>query len=121
MTVVITRSRAIVRLGDVARAEVGLRQYIVDSKLNGTPATAIAVYLQPGANGLQVSDAVRKTLAEIRIITGAMAVGQARAALDAALRYAAERKQFGKAINRYQAIQMKLAEMAADLEAARIP
>ncbi|HMA88378.1 MAG TPA: acyl-CoA dehydrogenase family protein [Burkholderiales bacterium] len=61
---------------------------------------------------------LRKTLAEIRIITGAMAVGQARAALDAALRYAAERKQFGKAINRYQAIQMKLAEMAADLEAA---
>ena len=61
---------------------------------------------------------LRKTLAEIRIITGAMAVGQARAALDASLRYAAERKQFGKAINRYQAIQMKLAEMAADLEAA---
>jgi alkylation response protein AidB-like acyl-CoA dehydrogenase len=61
---------------------------------------------------------LRKTLAEIRIITGAMAVGQARAALDAALGYAAERKQFGKAINRYQAIQMKLAEMAADLDAA---
>ena len=61
---------------------------------------------------------LRKTLAEIRIITGAMAVGQARAALEAALRYAAERKQFGKAINRYQAIQMKLAEMATELEAA---
>jgi len=61
---------------------------------------------------------LRKTLAEIRIVTGAMAVGQARAALDAALGYAAERKQFGKAINRFQAIQMKLAEMAADLEAA---
>lgn len=61
---------------------------------------------------------LRKTLAEIRIITGAMAVGQARAALDAAVRYAAERKQFGKAINRYQAIQMKLAEMATELEAA---
>ena len=53
---------AIVRLGDVARAEVGLRQYIVDSKLNGTPTTFIAVYLQPGANGLKVSEAVRKTL-----------------------------------------------------------
>jgi butyryl-CoA dehydrogenase len=61
---------------------------------------------------------LRKTLAEIRIITGAMAVGQARAALDAAVRYAAERKQFGKPINRYQAIQMKLAEMATELEAA---
>jgi butyryl-CoA dehydrogenase len=62
---------------------------------------------------------LRKTLAEIRIITGAMAVGQARAALDAAVRYAGERKQFGKPINRYQAIQMKLAEMATELEAAQ--
>lgn len=61
---------------------------------------------------------LRKTLAEIRILTGALAVGQARAALDAALRYAGERKQFGKAINRFQAIQMKLAEMATELEAA---
>ena len=57
---------AIVRLGDVARAEVGLRQYIVDSKLNGTPATAIAVYLQPGANGLAVSAGVRKTLQDLK-------------------------------------------------------
>lgn len=61
---------------------------------------------------------LRKTLAEIRIITGAMAVGLARAALAAAVRYAGERKQFGKPINRYQAIQMKLAEMATELEAA---
>jgi alkylation response protein AidB-like acyl-CoA dehydrogenase len=61
---------------------------------------------------------LRKTLAEIRVITGAMAIGVARAALDAALRYAAERKQFGKPINRYQAIQLKLADMATELEAA---
>jgi len=61
---------------------------------------------------------LRKTLAEIRIITGAMAVGLARAALEAAVRYAGERKQFGKPINRYQAIQFKLAEMATELEAA---
>jgi benzylmalonyl-CoA dehydrogenase len=61
---------------------------------------------------------LRKTLAEIRIITGAMANGIARAALDAAVRYASERKQFGKPINRYQAIQIKLAEMATELEAS---
>ena len=61
---------------------------------------------------------LRKTLAEIRIMTGALANGIARAALGAAVAYAAERKQFGKAINRYQAIQMKLAEMATPLEAA---
>ena len=57
---------AIVRLKDVARAEVGLRQYIVDSKLNGVPATFIAVYQQPGANGLDVSKGVRKTLEEMK-------------------------------------------------------
>jgi butyryl-CoA dehydrogenase len=61
---------------------------------------------------------LRKTLAEIRIITGAMGLGIARAALDEAVRYASERKQFGKTINRFQAIQLKLAEMATELEAA---
>ena len=61
---------------------------------------------------------LRTVLAEIRIITGAMALGVARAALNEAVRYAAERVQFGKPINRFQAIQLKLAEMATDLEAA---
>ena len=61
---------------------------------------------------------LRKTLAEIRIITGAMGLGIARAALDEAVRYSSERMQFGKPINRFQAIQLKLAEMATELEAA---
>ena len=61
---------------------------------------------------------LRKLLAEIRIVTGAMALGVGRAALAEATRYAGERKQFGKTINRYQAIQFKLAEMATELEAA---
>jgi butyryl-CoA dehydrogenase len=61
---------------------------------------------------------LRKLLAEIRIITAAMALGVSRAALAEARRYAGERKQFGKPINRYQAIQFKLAEMATELEAA---
>jgi multidrug efflux pump len=56
----------IVRLMDVARAEVGLRQYIIDGKLNGTPATFIAIYQQPGANGLQVSKEVRRTLEQMK-------------------------------------------------------
>jgi multidrug efflux pump len=57
---------AIVRLGDVARAEVGLKQYIVDTKFNAAPATYIAVYLQPGANGLVVSDDVRRVLEQMK-------------------------------------------------------
>ncbi len=61
---------------------------------------------------------LHKLLAEIRIITGAMALGIGRAALAEATRYAAERVQFGRPINRFQAIQLKLAEMATDMEAA---
>ncbi len=57
---------AIVRVGDVARAEVGLRQYIVDSRLDNAPATFIAIYQQPGANGLVVSSAVKKSLEEMK-------------------------------------------------------
>jgi alkylation response protein AidB-like acyl-CoA dehydrogenase len=55
-----------------------------------------------------------------RINIAARAVGVARAAFDAALRYAQERQTFGKPIAQHQAIQMKLADMATKLEAARL-
>jgi len=61
---------------------------------------------------------LRKLLGEVRIITGALAIGCARAALDAAVRYAGERKQFGKPIGAFQAIKLKLADMATELEVA---
>jgi butyryl-CoA dehydrogenase len=61
---------------------------------------------------------LRKILAPIRIMTGALAVGVARAAIHDSLQYAAERKAFGRAINRFQAIQLKLADMGTSLEAA---
>ena len=48
---------AIVRLKDVARVEVGRLRYVMDSRLSGLPATFVAVYQQPGANALQVSEA----------------------------------------------------------------
>ncbi|MCX5905515.1 MAG: efflux RND transporter permease subunit, partial [Proteobacteria bacterium] len=57
---------AIVRIGDVARAEVGRKQYIDNNRFNGAPATPIIVYQQPGANGLEVSKGVRKTMEELK-------------------------------------------------------
>jgi alkylation response protein AidB-like acyl-CoA dehydrogenase len=54
-----------------------------------------------------------------RIQTAARAVGVAQAALEAALRYAQERTQFGKPIAEHQVIRHKLAHMATELEAAR--
>jgi alkylation response protein AidB-like acyl-CoA dehydrogenase len=55
-----------------------------------------------------------------RINIAARAVGVARAAFDAALAYAQERRTMGKPIGEHQAIQMKLADMATKLEAARL-
>jgi alkylation response protein AidB-like acyl-CoA dehydrogenase len=55
-----------------------------------------------------------------RINIAARAVGVARAAFDAALDYAQERQTFGKPIAQHQAIQLKLADMATRLEAARL-
>ncbi len=57
---------AIVRLKDVARAEVGRRQYLEESRLNGIPATAIMVNQQAGANGIDVSNGVRKVMEELK-------------------------------------------------------
>lgn len=54
-----------------------------------------------------------------RISIGAISLGLAEACLDAAVQYAKERKQFGKAIADFQAIQFKLADMALKIEAAR--
>jgi hypothetical protein len=55
-----------------------------------------------------------------RINIGACSVGTARAALDEAKAYARDRKQFGKPIADFQASQFKLADMATELEAARL-
>jgi alkylation response protein AidB-like acyl-CoA dehydrogenase len=61
-----------------------------------------------------------ETLNEGRIGIGAQMIGIARGALEAALKYTAEREQFGQSINNFQAIQFQLAEMAVELEAARL-
>jgi butyryl-CoA dehydrogenase/short/branched chain acyl-CoA dehydrogenase len=61
-----------------------------------------------------------ETLNEGRIGIGAQMVGLARGAWEHAVRYAQERKQFGKAIGEFQGVQFQIAQMATDLEAARM-
>jgi alkylation response protein AidB-like acyl-CoA dehydrogenase len=61
-----------------------------------------------------------ETLNEGRIGIGAQMIGLARGALEAALSYTSEREQFDKAINEFQGVQFQLAEMATELEAARL-
>ncbi len=55
-----------------------------------------------------------------RISIAALGLGMAQGAYEAALKYAKQRKQFGKAIAEFQAIQFKLADMATQIEAARL-
>jgi alkylation response protein AidB-like acyl-CoA dehydrogenase len=61
-----------------------------------------------------------ETLNEGRIGIGAQMVGVAQGALDAALAYVKERKQFGKAVAEFQGVQFQLAQMRTDVEAARL-
>jgi alkylation response protein AidB-like acyl-CoA dehydrogenase len=63
-------------------------------------------------NTLQVLDGGRISIA-------ALALGMAQGAYEAALKYAKQRKQFGKAITEFQAIQFKLADMVTEIDAAR--
>ncbi|HEY0003968.1 MAG TPA: acyl-CoA dehydrogenase family protein [Pyrinomonadaceae bacterium] len=61
-----------------------------------------------------------RTLDTFRASVGAAACGMARRALDEAIAYAKTRQQFGKPIAQHQLVQEKLAEMATDLDAARL-
>src|SRR5690349_12479290 len=61
-----------------------------------------------------------ETLNEGRIAIGAQMIGLARGALDHAVAYAKQRKQFGKTIGEFQGVQFQLAKMATEVEAARL-
>jgi alkylation response protein AidB-like acyl-CoA dehydrogenase len=64
-------------------------------------------------NSLQILDGGRISIA-------ALGLGMAQGAYESAVRYAKQRKQFGQAISEFQAIQFKLADMATEVEAARL-
>ena len=73
--------------------------------------------LGPVGQGYKISI---ETLNEGRIGIGAQMIGVAQGALDATLRYVKERQQFGKSIGEFQGVQFQLADMATQLEAARL-
>jgi alkylation response protein AidB-like acyl-CoA dehydrogenase len=80
--------------------------------------------LVPGANVLgEVGKGYKvaiETLNEGRIGIGAQMLGIAQAALDHAIRYTKERKQFGRAVAEFQGVQFELARAAMEVEAARL-
>jgi alkylation response protein AidB-like acyl-CoA dehydrogenase len=127
------------RIGDISGGTANLSAFIVDAKssgvtigknerklgLNGIPNAP--VYLEnvrvPVENrvgeegdGFKIS---MRLLDMNRPTIGAVSVGLAQGALDAAVKYAKERRQFGKAIAEFQGMQFMLADMAIQVEAAR--
>jgi hypothetical protein len=71
----------------------------------------------------EVGDGFKQALAVLdggRVGIAALSVGIAQGALDASLKYARERIQFGRSLSEFQAIQWKLADMATEIDAARL-
>lgn len=116
----------------------GLSAFVVDANTKGLAITEKTKLLSPHPIGvLQFTDCIvpasaligaageglkiaLETLDLLRCSVGAAAVGFAQRALDEAIRYSQARRQFGRAISEFQGIQFKLAEMATELEAARL-
>jgi alkylation response protein AidB-like acyl-CoA dehydrogenase len=112
----------------VERERAGLNVVRVENKLGVRASDTAQLRLEeirvPKDNLLgELNHGYRDALGVLdggRIGIGAMAVGIARAALEESLRYAKERRQFGKAIAEFEAIQWKLADMATEIDAARL-
>lgn len=111
--------------------ERGMEGYIVGKKENklgmrasDTTQLAFENCKVPAANlmgeeGMGFIQAM-KILEGGRISIAALSIGLAQGCLDNALKYSSQRKQFGKSINEFQAIQFKLADMQVNIEAARM-
>jgi alkylation response protein AidB-like acyl-CoA dehydrogenase len=108
---------------DMEGVEVGREIEKLGTWTQETSELALEDVRVPGENlfGGEGSGAklLNEVLCEIRIATGALGLGLARAALDASVRYAHERIQFGRPIEKFQAVAHRQAEMATELEAAR--
>lgn len=60
-----TPDGGMIRVGDIARVELGSQSYNVSSQLNGKPSAAMAVFLQPEANALEVAEGVKERIDEL--------------------------------------------------------
>jgi alkylation response protein AidB-like acyl-CoA dehydrogenase len=125
---------------DSARAEQGISAFIVERGAPGLTVGRVENKL-----GVRASDTAQLHLDQVRVPRenllgelhggfrdalkvlqggrigiGAMAVGIARGALEESLRYARERRQFGRRIADFEAIQWKLSDMATEIDAARL-
>jgi alkylation response protein AidB-like acyl-CoA dehydrogenase len=128
----------VIAVTDPEAGKRGISAFLVDSKAKGYTVTRVEKKMGQNASDtceIQLEDVVvaaedrlgeegqgyRIALANLeggRIGIASQCVGMARAALEIAVRYAHERKAFGKTIFEHQAVSFRLAEMATNLEAA---
>jgi short/branched chain acyl-CoA dehydrogenase len=103
---------------------VGKKENKLGIRASSTTELILEQCVVPGHNVLgpvgQGYKIAIETLNEGRIGIGAQMIGVARGALEAATAYVKERQQFGRAIAEFQGVQFQLAQMATDLEAARL-
>ena len=112
----------------VEKGTIGLSTGKKENKLGIRASDTCELYFEncriPGENMIgeegQGFKVAMKALGGGRIGIAAQALGLARAALDASISYAKERKQFGKTIGEFGAIQNKLADIATEIDAARM-
>ena len=129
----------VIAVTDAAGSKKGLSAFVVDTKTRGYRVARIEDKLgQRASDTAQIAfedcevpvenrlgddgDGYRIALANLeggRIGIAAQSVGMARAALDAALVYARERRTFGKPIAEHQAVSFRLADMATQVDVAR--
>jgi alkylation response protein AidB-like acyl-CoA dehydrogenase len=91
-----------------------------EDKLGLAAAPTSVVRFDTASEALPAGGALESAALYIKLMTGAIAVGCARASLEYAARYAREREAFGKPIGAFQAISFKIADMAIDVDAARM-
>ena len=103
---------------------VGKKEDKLGIRASSTTELILQDVLVPAENVLgQVGQGYKtaiETLNEGRIGIGAQMIGLSQGALDATVRYVQEREQFGRAIGEFQGVQFQIAQMATELEAARL-
>ncbi|PYV51748.1 MAG: acyl-CoA dehydrogenase [Acidobacteria bacterium] len=104
---------------DPAAGYKGITAFIIEKEFPGLEECRVPKSNVLGEVGKGYKIAI-ETLNEGRIGIGAQMLGVARGAWEYAAKYAQERKQFGKSISEFQGIQFQIAQMATEIEAARL-
>jgi acyl-CoA dehydrogenase len=91
-----------------------------EDKLGLEAAPTSVVRFEGSCDVLGPGEAVTRAVLWTNLLTGAVAIGCARASLEYAAQYATEREAFGKPIGAFQAISFRIADMAIEIDAARL-